>query len=854
MVLLRRDTSAPVVAIVTYVKAGYFDEPDDVVGISHVLEHMFFKGTTRRGVGEIARETKMRGGYLNAHTIYDHTAYFTVLPSSSLEAGLDIQSDAYANSIVDAGELAKELEVIIQEAKRKQDTPSAVTAESLYELMHDRHRMRRWRIGREDGLRRLTRDDLLAFYRTYYRPRNTLVSIVGDAEPERVLALVEKHYGSLEDSPAPRDRGPDETGPGGFRWREWDGDVSQTQLVMGWRTPRVSDPATPALDMLSMVLSTGRSSRLYRAIRDKQLASGISASNYTPVELGVFNIHAEVTPAQSRAAASAIWSQLESIREHGVRDDEIHRAQRILQAHWLRRFESMDGQAMWLAGWEALGGWQLGEEYFDRMMSLSASEVTDAARKYIDPEQAAIVALRPRDAQPLAQSAAEMKELLFSSVATPAALQTEYIVPTAVAVRQRPRVERVSGRVHVFRTTDGIPILVRRMPGSPMMHATVQFLGGAHAEDAELAGLTLLMSRSAIKGTQRRRSLDIAEELESHGGSLGPSVGMEGFGWSLSAPAHYMDATLELLADVVQEPVFPDGELETERSVLLGEIALARDDMHRQPIRLAMEAAYGEHPYGRTVQGDEATVARIGVTHLRDWHAGNVLSGAVVLAIVADAEEDYLAEKMASAFGALHSQDARRIAVPNWPRSATSKTETRDKAQTAIAVALPSSARGDADRFAAGLVATIGSGLGGRFFDELRDRRSLAYTVHAYSAERRMSGSFVGYIATSPDLEEVALRGLLDEFKKLGEEEVSHEELERAREYTIGSRAIRLQSGGAVLGEMIDAWHYGSGIEELEEIEDRIRSVTTAEILQFARTHFDESRRAVGIVRGTGPR
>src|SRR5678815_1705311 len=133
-VLVRRDSSAPVVAIVTHVKAGYFDETDDVSGIAHVLEHMFFKGTARRGVGEIAKETKASGGFLNAHTIYDNTTYYTVLPSSGFAAGLDIQADAYANSVVDAAELKKELEVIIQEAKRKTDNPPVVAVETLYEL------------------------------------------------------------------------------------------------------------------------------------------------------------------------------------------------------------------------------------------------------------------------------------------------------------------------------------------------------------------------------------------------------------------------------------------------------------------------------------------------------------------------------------------------------------------------------------------------------------------------------------------------------------------------------------------------------------------------------------------------
>ncbi|NIP79544.1 MAG: insulinase family protein, partial [Gemmatimonadetes bacterium] len=131
-VLLRRDDSAPAVAIVTYVKAGYFHEPDEQVGISHVLEHMYFKGTPRRGVGEIARQTKAAGGYLNAGTIYDHTSYYTVLPAGELDLGLAIQADALRNPVVDPDELARELVVIIEEVKRKLDTPSAVANETLY--------------------------------------------------------------------------------------------------------------------------------------------------------------------------------------------------------------------------------------------------------------------------------------------------------------------------------------------------------------------------------------------------------------------------------------------------------------------------------------------------------------------------------------------------------------------------------------------------------------------------------------------------------------------------------------------------------------------------------------------------
>jgi zinc protease len=165
--LVQRDASAPVVAVVTHVKAGYFDEPDEWVGIAHVLEHMYFKGTDRRGPGQIARETQIAGGYVNAATIYDKTLYYTVLPSvaDGFARALDIQADALMNAALDAAELRRELQVIVEEARRKLDAPEAVAGETLFEVLFSVHRMRRWRIGTEEQLRRLTPADLLAYYR-----------------------------------------------------------------------------------------------------------------------------------------------------------------------------------------------------------------------------------------------------------------------------------------------------------------------------------------------------------------------------------------------------------------------------------------------------------------------------------------------------------------------------------------------------------------------------------------------------------------------------------------------------------------------------------------------------------------
>ncbi|MBK6454839.1 MAG: insulinase family protein [Gemmatimonadetes bacterium] len=330
---------------------------------------MFFKGTPTRGVGQIARQTKASGGYLNAATIYDHTSYYAVLPIEGFDAGLAIQADAYANSLIDADELRRELEDIIEEAKRKEDNPGAVTTETLYELLHDRHRIRRWRIGREEPLRALRRDQLVRFYRNFYRPSNTVLVIAGDVTPAAVIPRVAELYGALPDGEIARVPGDEDVAPPGRRYRERDGDIAETQVAIGWRTPGTRHADTPLLDLAAAVLASGRSSRLYRAVREQRLASSVSAYNYTPTSLGVFVLHADGPAERAPEAARAMWSELQALLDGGVASGDLERAKRLFESRWLRRLETMEGQANFLAEWEALGDWRWADEYAARMLA-----------------------------------------------------------------------------------------------------------------------------------------------------------------------------------------------------------------------------------------------------------------------------------------------------------------------------------------------------------------------------------------------------------------------------------------------------------------------------------------------------
>jgi zinc protease len=555
--------------------------------------------------------------------------------------------------------------------------------------------------------------------------------------------------------------------------------------------------------------------------------------------------HATAVPA-----ARAIWEQMRSLRDDGVTAQELTRAQRVFESRWLRHLDSMEGQATHLAEWEALGAWQLGDRYYERVTGAAPDSISDAIRRYLTPERAGWVVYRPIAGAPVAADASEAERLLDMDRAAPLAPTTAVVATVRQAGFAPLPLEREEGGVRIYRTANGVPVLVRRRPGTPIAHVGVYALGGAASEPTELVGLSTLIVRTSLKGTDTRTATALAEESEMLGAVIGTSATADGVGWTISVPVPRVSAAIDLLADVVQNPTFPEAALETERRVALANVAQQRDDMYRHPVRLAMQAAYGTHPYARSVLGTEETLGSISVDAVRSWHRDRILRAPSVIAVVGDVDPDEIAAHLGAAMAAVIPGNAEPIAPPRWPQQTSVLAESRDKAQTALVVAFEGPSRREASRFATSLTAGIASGLGGRFFDELRDRQSLAYTVQAYASERLLAGTFISYIATSPDREEVARRGLLAEFAKLRDDEVTLDELERAKTYAIGTRAIRQENGSAVLGDLVDAWLYGSGLHEIDEHDMHIRAVTPAEVRDVARRYFVEDRRVEGVVRG----
>jgi zinc protease len=841
--LVERRASAPVVAVVTHVKAGYFDEPDEWVGIAHVLEHMYFKGTARRGPGDVARETQLLGGYINAGTIYDKTVYYTVLPSAAggLERALDIQADALMHAALDTDELGRELEVIVQEARRKLDTPAAVAAEGLYELLFRVHRMRRWRIGTVEGLRRLTADDVRSYHATRYAPGRVVVGIVGDLDPERALDAAADVYGGWSRAAAAVPGSPPEPDGADGAIRVLHGDLERPLVNVGWRTVGTLHPDAAALDLAGVVLGGGRGSRLYRAVRLPGLAASAHASHYTPTEVGVFELSLEGDPERVDAAVSRAGELTAALAEEGPAEPELERARALVATQWARRLEGMDGRASMLCEAEALGDYRLTDELFRRAMEVGADDVRRVAREYLVVEAASAVFYLPRGVTTRHETA--------WPPAWPARVTS--VADSVPPVADSPRGSRGGKVVQVgavsHRAEAGIDLLVRPGSGTGLVTILLRVPGPPAAETADSAGISWLLARSALRGAGGRSGEELAQMAERLGGGVAPAVGSEVMGWGLTVRADAAEEAARLLRIVALEPGLQEDDVVRERALQASDARRVRDDMFRYPIQRVLHQAFPEDAYGLPALGEPDQLLALAPERVRAW-AGALAGRRAVAVAVGDLEREELLDALEP--------------LAHWPAPAAPESgeravqwrpgrgaEGRDKEQTALAMAFPAAPFGSPDRYPQAVLRALLSGLAGRLFEELRERRSLAYTVAALPWLARRAGAVLTYIATSPEREAEARDTMLAELQRVFLEPPQPDELERARNYAAGTVEVGRQRGSAVAGEVLEAWVHGV-LGELEDVPGRLRDVSGEDVVRVAEAAFREELRAEFVVRG----
>jgi len=804
-IIVQPDNSAPVVSVQAWCRTGSIHEGKWLgAGISHVLEHMLFKGTSHRTGVEIDHTIQDGGGHMNAYTSFDRTVYHVTIPDTGTKIATEVLCDIMQHATLPEDELAGELDVIRREMEMGNDDPSRRSGRRLFETAYTKSPYRHTVIGYRDIFDKLTRGDLLAYYRDRYAPNNCFFVVVGAIDPDEIVDWISSAYSDQPARPLPPV--PLTAEPRQVAARETidEGPFEHAHFHFAWHVPDVRHDDIPALDVLSTLLGGGRSSRLYREVRDaKALVHSTDAWAYTGEEIGLFGMSAVADADKLGQAREAMLAEMHRFHDSLADESELAKAIKQFTAGNLSALMTMQGRAADLGcSWLSVGDLDFSRKQLEAARALTPDALQAVAKRYLTPENQTFYALTPTGSRPKPR-------------------------PGATS-RRTTDVEKIE-------LPNGLRLLLKEDDRLPFVHFRAGLLGGVLSESPATNGLTRLMSRSMLKSTAKRTASGIASEIESAGGSTESYSGNNSHGLSLDILS--ADAALgqAVFFDVLLSPAFELGELERERTAQLAAIRQQRDHLLGNTLKKLRRLLFGDTGYGLDNLGDTKAVESLERGQVQTHHSTLTAPGNTVLAVFGDIDAGQTRERIETALANWNSP-APPLGLPAGGAADGNcrDVDTTGKEQAVVTLGFPGCTLDHADRCVLDLISEALNDMGSRLFLKIREELGLAYYVGTQNFTGRVPGCFSFYAGTAAHTAVQVEEELLNQAKRLAKGGLTEEELRRAKAKLIGHKKIARQDLGSVTFATCMDELLGLGHDHHAGEAARIEAVTLAQAQEAA--------------------
>ncbi|MEY2491432.1 MAG: zinc protease [Verrucomicrobiota bacterium] len=818
--IVEEDHTAPIASVQAWCATGSIHEDRHLgAGVSHILEHMLFKGTKTRSTNEIAQKIQDVGGHINAYTSFDRTVFWIDVPKEGVASALDILSDAMMNSTLPAEEYVKEQEVIRREFAMGLDDPDRVITQLLFATAYQQHPYRLPVIGLIDIYNQLTQEQVTEYYKTRYVPNNLTLVVVGDVDATKVREDVEAFFKSHPARSLQPIYIPPEPPQLGRRELHNEFATELTHLAMAWHVPQIAHPDVPALDLLAVILGEGRSSRFYRRVREESgLVFSISAFSYTPGEPGLLGVDAVLAPQNREAAQDMILEIVDQARQRGVSAEELAKAKKIALSHEFDSLVTMRGQASDLGtNWFLTRNLNFSRQYLGKVQEVSLEEIKRAASTYLTDDNLTIVSLNPKG---------------------------------SIASKNGAFAPAIGGEIQKFELRNGLRVLVREDSRLPLVAMSAVFRCGLLAETPETNGITRLTAKTLLKGTRTRTAEQIADQLEAVGGDIAVQAGNNSLAVNLDLTQPDLALGADIMADVLLNATMPEQAVAREKEIQLAKIREADE----QPLSVAKNilraALFPQHPFSLRSVGTSQSVERITAKDLLAFRDRFVVARNGVVAVFGNVKAADVKQLLEQKLAAMPAGELALTDAPRPQPLSHSKTvrAERDKMQAVLMLGYQGADVFDPDRYALELIDEASSDMGSRFFIRIREQMGLAYFVGAAQVQALVPGLFAFYLGTDPDKTEEVRKAFLEEVDKLSSNGLTELELTRAKKKLVGQQQIANQSNNtfaymSALDEL-----YGLGFDRYKELEKRVNAVTLADIKRVAAKYFGQQRHVLAIV------
>ena len=846
-VLVKETPGTKVATVQLWVKAGSIYEEKHEAGITHLIEHMIFKGTPTRAPGEVAGAIEAMGGQINAYTSYEYTVYHATLSSQNWAEAMEVLTDAVLHSNFDAGELKREKKVVLEEISMRKDRANIVLFQELMAKAYTVHPYRFPVSGTAESVSAISREDILRYMKNHYHPDNFTVVVVGDVRAQQVVDTVNSLMADLPKSNAQPPAIPKEPAQKATRLFALSEDVNQTQLALAFPGAAFKGQDAAILDVMTSILASGETSRLYTKLRnDKGLVYRIDGAAFTPRDPGLLEFTATLDAEKVAPALEETLTEIFRIKHSKVSDEELSRAKRNLESDFIFNLERAEGQARVLGSFEFLTGDPREDKYLERVRAVSKEDIQRIAAFYLKGEQLTVGTIAPFGTA-LALNQEQLAEIIAKAEAAAKLGQPASKVDDAF----------LTG-VHRFQLKNGIRLLVRENHEVPTVSIRAVLPGGLRSETGTTNGAFAFISELLPKGTQRLSAEELAREVANMAGSLGGFNGKNTFGIKGDFLSRFTSEGLALVRDVLLTPAFAPAEAEKIRPELLSQLKNQEDSLPSLAFKEFNKRLFMGHPYGLNTLGNETVISNFTVAELKRLYEQHARPESLVLAVAGDVDAEKIKETVEQLFSAwskpatAKAQAGENALPPDVPAGPDVVSIVRDKQQVHIIIGFVGTTLNSEDRYGLEVLDTALSGQSGRLFTDLRDKQSLAYSLSSFSLLGLDTGSFGIYIGTSPDQKDEAIKAVWQQLYRVMEEPLSDEELAKAKNVLISNYELSLQTRGNQAMEMALNETYGLGQDFGNRYIHAIEQVDAATVLAMARKYIRPGN-YVQITAGANP-
>jgi zinc protease len=859
-VVLHQDRSTPVVAVNTWYHVGSKNEATGRTGFAHLFEHMMFQGSKNYN-NDYFKPLQEAGGSINGTTNQDRTWYYETVPSNFLELALFMEADRLGGLLeaMTQEKLDNQRDVVKNERRQRVDNqPYGASFEKIGEIMYPKGHPYNWTtIGSLDDLQAASLEDVKSFFRQYYVPNNTILVLSGDFDEKQAKNWVKKYFGPI---PA----GTTEIARPNPDMPKLDKEIRTTvedslarfpRRYMVWHTVKQYAEDEAALDILSFILSNGRTSRLQsNLLYDKKLVSSVFGGNNTGEIGGTFQITATANPGKNLDdIEKEINAEIERIKKDPPTADELARAKNSIESQTIFGLQTVLGKGSQIGNY---AGYLKNPNWFqadlDRYQEVTAADVQRVANQYLTANRL-VMTYVPKQGEAVRSNSAANQPTSVKPAKK--ADDTAAIEAQAAALpKAGPNPKLALPPIEKSKLSNGLEVWMVKQSELPIVAMNLVFKTGATAEPKGKEGVANMTSTLLDDGTKTRSAEDITNQLAGIGANLNAGSTWDSTNVSISTLTKNLDQALNIYADVIVNPSFPEKELTSLRGRAMVGLMQQKTNPNVIGNIAYSKVLYGsDHPYGRQLNGNEKSLPGVTRDDVVKFYEGTYRPNNGVLIVVGDVDKSTLIPKLETAFAGWKAGDVLTSTVPSagqLDKTGIYIVDRPGSAQSVVPIGQVGIDRANPDYFPVVVMNTVlGGGITSRISMNLREDKGYTYGAGSNWGFRKGAGPFVAGGDMQTAVTKEAVWEVVKELQDIRSgRPITQKELDYNKQSLIRRYPAAFETNGAISAQLSNLVVYGLPDTYFNDYIGKINAVTLDDVNRVANKYLDPSKMAIVIV------